>query len=66
MVSWGLGLSMSTRSKMGLGWTLYYKQDSLGFNHFPRGLCLPSSVVTGISDRSGKEIYKHILYKCMP
>ena len=39
MVSWGLGPSMSTWSKTGLGWTLYYRRDGLGFNHFPKGCC---------------------------
>ena len=66
MVSWGLWPSMGMWGKTGLGWTPYYRWDSLGFNHFPRGLCLPSSVVTGISDRSSKEIYKCMPYEHSP
>ena len=65
-VSQGLGPSMSAWSKMGLGWMPYYRCDSPGFNHFPKGLCLHSSVGTGILDRRSEEIYEHAPYKHTP
>ena len=65
-MSWGLGPSTSAWNETGLGGTLYYRQDGLGFNHFPKGLHLPSSVVTRILDRSGEEICGHAPYKHMP
>ena len=64
VTSQGIGPSTGTWSKMGLGWTLYYGRDSPGFNHFPRGLHLHSSIGTGISDGSSEEIYKCTPYKC--
>ena len=57
---------MSTWSKTGLGWMPYYRQDGPGFNHFPKGLHLHSSIVTRISDRSSEEIYERMPYKRMP
>ena len=44
---------------------LYNRRDGPGFNHFPRGLHCHSSVGTGISGRSGEEIYRCVSYEHM-
>ena len=68
MTLWGLGpsMSMSMWSEIGLGWMLYYRRDGPGFNHFPKGLHLHSSIGSGISGRSGEEIYEHMPYERTP